>query len=134
LNSTNSSATRKELRKFGLLVGGAFGTIGLWPAVARGDTLRVWAVVLAFVLMLGALVAPGSLRLPHRIWMTLGNVLGWINTKIILGLVFFGIFTPMGVAMRLFGRDAVRRRFAVDADSYREPRAYRDPAHLRHPY
>ena len=134
MNSTKSSTTRRELRNFGLLVGGIFGTIGLWPVIVRGDNLRLWAVVAALALILPALLAPGSLRPVHRAWMTIGNALGWVNTKIILGVIFFGLVTPMGLTMRMFRRDPARRRLAPDADSYREPRARREPAHLRHQY
>jgi O-antigen/teichoic acid export membrane protein len=134
LNSTRSSTTRRELRKFGLLVGGIFGTIGLWPAIVRGDNLRLWAMVAALVLVVPAFLAPGSLRPVYRAWMTIGNALGWINTRIILGAIFFGLVTPMGLAMRTFRRDPVRRRFAPDADTYREPRTRRERAHLRHQY
>jgi hypothetical protein len=135
LNSTRSSTVgRKELRTFGLLVGGIFGTIGLWPAIVRGGNLRVWALILAVALVLPALVAPVSLRPVHRVWMMLGNALGWVNTRIILGAIFFGLITPMGLTMRLFGRDPARRRLAPDVDSYREPRERRDRTHLRHQY
>ena len=50
--------TRGQLRSFGLLVGGIFGLIGLWPMVWRHQSPRLWAVTLAVILVLPALVAP----------------------------------------------------------------------------
>jgi hypothetical protein len=111
--------TRKELRSFGLLVGGIFAVIGVWPTLFRGEDLRLWAVGLAVVLILPALLWPRSLKLVYRVWMALGQVLGWINTRILLSVVFYVLFTPMGLVMRLMGKDPMRRRFEPDADTYR---------------
>jgi hypothetical protein len=62
--------------------------------------------------------------------MTLGHVLGWINTKIILGVVFYGLFTPMGLVMRLLGNDPMRQRLEPEAASYRVVRQARPSAHM----
>src|SRR5205809_1737704 len=75
-------AERKSLRHFGLIVGGIFGLIGLGPAVARGQGLRSWALGLALALVVPALVAPAVLAPAHRVWMALGDALGWVNTRI----------------------------------------------------
>ena len=106
-----------QLRNFGLLVGGIFGVIGLWPLVWRQQTPRSWALVIAVFLVLPALVAPRVLSPVYRFWMALGEVLAWINTRIILGVVFYGVVTPIAVAMRLRGRDALKLR-RRECDSY----------------
>ena len=62
--------------------------------------------------------------------MALGEALGWINTRIILGLVYYGLVTPMGVMMRLLGRDPMRRRFEPAANTYRVPRPTRPCGHM----
>jgi hypothetical protein len=46
----------------------------------------------------------------HRVWMKFAHVLGWVNTRILLGLMFYGAIAPYGLLMRLFGRDVLRRR------------------------
>jgi hypothetical protein len=109
----------KQLRSFGLIVGGIFAVISLWPSLIRGQEVRLWTLVVAVLLIVPALVLPRSLKLFYRLWMTLGQVLGWINTRIILGVIFYGLFTPMGLVMRLLGKDPMRRRFEADVDSYR---------------
>ena len=121
----------KQLRSFGLLVGGIFGAIGLWPALVRGHQPRLWAVALGVALVLPALVAPRTLRAVYRVWMTVGDVLNWINTRIILGAVFYGLLTPMGLAMRRFGHDPMRRRPEPSVDTYRVIRPPRPGAHMR---
>jgi hypothetical protein len=81
----------KHLRSFGLTVGGIFAAIGLWPAVIRDEDVRLWAVALAGLLLLPALVRPRSLQTVYRVWMRLGEGLGWINARIILGVIFLRV-------------------------------------------
>ena len=96
--------TRKQLRSFGLLVGGIFGLIGLWPMVWRHQSPRLWAVTLAVLLVGPALVAPGILGPAYRVWMKLAEVLAWINTRILLWVVFCLVVTPIELIKRLLGR------------------------------
>lgn len=126
----NRSAEAKQLRSFGLLVGGAFGVIGLWPQLFRSESPRPWALILATVLIGLGLMLPGSLGPAYRVWMRIGHVLGWINTRIILGMAYYAFFTPLGHLIRLLGRDPMRRNFTPDTDTYRVLRSPRPPDHL----
>ena len=121
---------KKQLRSFGLIVGGIFGAMGVWPALWRGEDLRMWALVLAGLLIMPALFIPQSLRQVHRLWMAMGQVLGRINTAIILSGVFYGVVTPMGVVMRLAGRDPMCRRVEPGTDTYRVVRQPRPAVHM----
>lgn len=128
----SNEVDRKQLRSFGLMIGGIFLLIGLWPTLLHGEDFRLWALSISGLLMIPALVLPRSLGLVYCGWMAIGHVLGWINTKIILGLVFYGLFTPVGVVRRFIGaKDAMRRNFEPDADTYRIVRAPRSTSHLR---
>lgn len=124
----------KQLRSFGGIVGGIFALIGVWPAVWRGQSPRLWSLLLGGVLIVLAVVWPRSLTQVYRLWMTAGEVLGWINTRIILGVLFYGLFTPMGLCMRLRGKDPMRRTLAPDADTYRVIRQPRPSTHMRHQF
>jgi hypothetical protein len=53
--------------------------------------------------------------------MKIGHVLGWINTRIILGIVFFVLFTPLALLFRVFGRDPMERKLDGSMSSYRKP-------------
>lgn len=122
----------QQLRRFGLLVGGVFALIGLWPVVWRSEEPRAWALVLGGLLILPALVWPRGLGPVYRGWMTIGHALGWVNTRLLLGLVFYGLITPMGLVRRfLLGKDFMRRRFEPDADTYRVPRQPRPTTHMK---
>jgi len=123
-------ADRAQLRNFGLIVGGIFGAIGLWPAIIRGGNARLWMVGLALALILPALMVPRVLAPAHRAWMALGSALGWVNTRIVLGVIFFGMITPMGLVLRLIGRDQMRRVFDSTSTTYRVPQKPRTGAHM----
>jgi hypothetical protein len=101
------------------------------PWVFRGAPVRTWALVLAVLLVGFGLVWPAALRYPYRGWMALGHALGWINSRILLSLVFYLVVTPIGLAIRLFGRDPMRRGFDRKAQSYRIPREPRPGEHMR---
>jgi hypothetical protein len=116
------------------MVGGIFALMGLWPAVWRGQPLRLWSLILGGLLMVLGLAWPRSLTHVYRLWMRVGEVLGWINTRLILGAIFYLLFTPLGLYMRLRGQDPMRRTLAPEAESYRVERQSRPAAHMRHQF
>jgi len=128
---TEHQATLKPLRSFGLIVGGIFALIGLWPMLLHRDTPRVWALTLAGLLMVQALLLPRTLGPIYRVWMIAGHWMGWVNTRILLALGFYGIVTPMGLAMRVLGKDPMRRKFDPNTDTYRIARAPRPGSHMQ---
>jgi hypothetical protein len=125
---------KKQLRSFGFTVGGIFALIGIWPYVWRTQNPRWWAVVLAACLLLPAAVFPRTLFWFHKSWMWLGHVLGWINTRIILGAVFYLIVTPFGLIRRWLGKDPMGRNLRPDLNTYRIPRTSRPGSHLKRQY
>ena len=129
-----NEVTRRDLRSFGLLVGGIFALIGVWPAVVHGADHRLWAVGLAALLIAPALIYPTSLKLVHKIWMKLGHALGWVNTRILLSVVFFGVVTPMGLIRRMLRKDSMAKRPQGDMQSYRVDRKPRPASHLTRQY
>ena len=124
----------KQLRSFGLIVGGIFALIGVWPALWRGQPPRLWSLLLGGALLALALVWPRSLAQVYRLWMAVGEVLGWINTRLILGILFYGIFTPIGLFMRLRGQDPMRRTLTPEVDTYRVLRQPRPASHMQHQF
>jgi len=126
-----NETTPKQLRSFGFLVGGIFAVIGVWPFIVRGEDPRWWALILAAFLIFPAAIFPLALAWPHKGWMWLGHILGWINTRIILGVVFYLIVTPTGLIRRWLGKDPMGRKLRPDADSYRVTREPRPASHLK---
>jgi saxitoxin biosynthesis operon SxtJ-like protein len=124
----------KQLRSFGFTVGGIFALISFWPVVVRAEDPRWWALLIAACLLVPAVVFPRSLVWVHKGWMAIGHVMGWINTRIILGVVFYLIVTPIGILRRWLGKDPMGRKLRPDIDSYRVIRKPRPASHLTRQY
>lgn len=116
------SATSADIRKFAFLVGGvllALGALALWKSHEWGYYVLG---VAALLIILGAL-APPVLKPVYYVWMSLALVMGMIMTTLILGILFYLVITPMGLMMRLFGRDPMHRHYGpASQTSYWIPR------------
>ena len=103
-----SGASIRELRRFGLTVGGAFLLLGLvswW----RGHDVAprvLWA--LGVGLAVPGLLAPSVLGPVRRVWMRAAHVMGEVNSRIILGIFYFLVLSPVGLVLRRF-RDPLDR-------------------------
>ena len=128
------AATRKELRQFGLLVGTVFTVIGLWPFVFRSEPLRLWAIGPGGLLIVLGAILPQVLAPIHKGWMWVGHVLGWVNTRILLSIVFFALLTPLGLVFRLMGKDTMRQGFAESSTTYRVVRSSRPHSHMKYQF
>jgi len=121
---------RKGYREFGLVTGAiVVGLFGLaipfifdfwsypsWPAPFPLS----WPWLIFYVLGVLALVAPMALKPVYKVWMTFGLFMGtYIMTPLIMCIVFYGMFMPMGLVMRLFGKDGMTRKLDASADTYR---------------
>jgi len=112
--------TNSELRKFGLLVGGVFAFgFGLILPWLFHRHFKIWPWIVGSPLFLFGLVFPPALKIPHKVWTTLAEILSWINTRIILGILFYGIFTPLSGILKLMKRDPMARRIEKSEASYR---------------
>ena len=118
--------TRRELREFGLTVGAAFlvlAAVLLWRG--RVHAAYVVGAVGALLAAFGWL-APVRLTAARRGWMGLARALSRVTTPLFLGAVYFGLLTPLGVLMRLFGhRPLGRPRAAATFWADRDPAARR---------
>ena len=111
---------RQGLRQFGLVTGGIFvGLFGLFFPWMLEIAIPTWPWVLGGVLAVWGLAAPATLKPVYRAWMKFGLLLSRVTTPIVLGVVFFLVIFPTGLAMRLFGRDPMNRQFDDEAKSYR---------------
>lgn len=133
--NTNKMDAR-TLRNFGLMIGAALGLVfGLLLPWLWDGTYPLWPWLVGGSLALTGWLKPAWLNLPHRGWMRLALALGWLNTRLILGLVFYGCMTPLGLILRLVGKNPLARRFDPKADSYRvvvTPRP--NQAHFERPF
>ena len=117
------SPSKKQLKEFGYLIGLGFPILIGWmlPAIV-GHGFRAWTLWVGIPGLILGLIAPGLLRQPYRAWMALGHALGWVNSHIILGLIFLVVLQPIAYLMRLFGYDPLRKSRHHASNSYREDR------------
>ncbi|HEY1850792.1 MAG TPA: SxtJ family membrane protein [Candidatus Binataceae bacterium] len=124
----------KDLRIFGLVLGAMFAVFfGLIPLLRHHATPR-WPWILAGVLWLTALIWPAALSYLHRVWTRLGLALGWVNTRVILTLLFAIAIVPVGLVMRLMGRDRMARKLDPARPSYRVPSRRRPDQDMERPF
>jgi hypothetical protein len=108
-------------RSFGLVIAAVLLLVALGP-LRHGHTPRWWALAVAAVFALVAMAKPALLARLNRLWMKLGILLGKVVSPIALGILFYGVLTPMAVAIRLTGKDPLRLKLDPGADSYWIPR------------
>jgi hypothetical protein len=104
-------------RSFGLVFASVFGLIGAWPLVF-GHAPRWWALIVGAAFLVAALLVPGALTVPNRLWMRVGALLHRVVSPLALGIVFFAVVTPTGLLMRLLGKDPMRLRRDPTLESY----------------
>lgn len=134
MTTTMHQPTAKDLRSFGLLMGGVFLIVAIWPLVIHGEGIRVWASCIAGAFGSMGMLFPKGLEPLHRVWMKIGEKLGWINSRIILSLLFFGMFTPMAFIMGLLGKRPLQLGYDSKANSYRVPKKARAADHVLKPF
>ena len=114
--------SKKQLREFGLLIGFGFPILVGWllPSLFRQE-FRAWSLWIGIPGLILGLAAPRLLHLPYKGWIALGHALGWINSHIILGLVFIFVLQPIAYIMRLTRYDPLRIKRKGEK-TYRENR------------
>ena len=99
----------KQERQFGLVFAVFFTLVAFWPLWPLHPPKPGWLAAAATSLLLG-LFFPRPLAPLNRVWLAIGHALGWVNSKIILGFVFYIVVTPTAMVMKALGRDLLSRR------------------------
>ena len=111
---------QKTLREFGFLIGIVLPFLIGWALpLISGHSFRTWTLWLGIISLIVAISKPRLLIYPYRVWMKLGHILGLVNSRIILGLVFLIVLQPIALIMRIFGHDPLRTK-KFSQKSYRE--------------
>ena len=113
----NINTDKKEIRKFGFLIGGVLIAISifmLWKALSY---YQLVFIIGAIFIILGFFI-PMVLKPIYIIWMTFATILGWIMTRVILAVLFYLIVTPIGLIARIFGVKFLDLSWNDDVKSY----------------
>ena len=126
---------RKGLRTFAWMfaavVASLFGLILPW-FLKQDWPWEPW--VIAAVFFVWGLIAPSTARPFYRLWMRFGFVMNAIVTRIILGVVFYVVILPYGLAFRLRGRDPLHRKWDHELQSYRVKSSVVSPTDMERPF
>lgn len=100
-------------RKFGLIMA-VFITLifGLFFPWVFNKNIPYCPWIVSVIFVFWALLAPNTLFVIYKPWMLIGHIIGIVNTKIILGVVFYVVFTPTALLLKVIGNDPLNRRFA----------------------
>jgi heme/copper-type cytochrome/quinol oxidase subunit 4 len=126
--------THSQLRKFGfILATGLMIIFAVIPWLRHHEIYETPSMIAGLILVLG-LIRPSFLKVIYHPWMKLGSILGWINTRIILSVIYFAIITPIGMILRLSGKDAMNRKYDSQAKSYRIQSKQAQPQDMERPF
>ena len=93
-------------RKFGLVMSVFFLVLGFGP-ILRNHSIRLWPLLISIIFLLFSLFLEDKLYFIHKQWMRLGLILKSITTPVFLCILFFLVFTPIGLLLRLSGKDLI---------------------------
>ena len=93
-------------KSFGVVFFIVFFLFGIWPAL-KGNDIRYWSISLSLIFLILGLLNSKLLTPLNRLWFKFGIILGNFIAPIIMGLVFFLVVTPIGLTMKLFGKDLI---------------------------
>ena len=101
--------SKKNLREFGYLIAIGFPTIiGIILPIITGHDFRLWTLYFGSLFLILAILKPSFLKIPYIIWMFVGETLGWLNSRLILGIFFIFILLPTSFIMKIFKYDPLK--------------------------
>lgn len=118
----NIKSSRKELREFGITIGIVFLVLagfGFW----RGRATAVYFLIIGVSSIGLGLIVPAVLKPLQKVWMGFAVVMGFVMSRVILTVLFFGVLTPIGFLMKLLGKDLLDERIVKAQPSYWHERA-----------
>lgn len=104
-NTLTNRITNNELKSFGILMTWAFPLfLGVIAPFIFGHAVQWWTLWVSAFFLSFAFIAPRVIYGPYKIWMFIAGIIGWINTRIILGFTFYVLIFPLGFILRTFGK------------------------------
>ena len=97
-------------RSFGIVFFIVFLLIALYP-LTYSEEIRVWSVIISLIFLVLGLSNSKILTPLNKLWFKFGILLGKIVSPLIMGIIFFLVVTPIGLIMRLFGKDVLNLRY-----------------------
>ena len=113
----NIKSEKSDLRNFGIIVGIILLVISGFLFWKEKESFQIFLAI-GITLFLTAIAIPAVLKPVYWMWMIFGIILGWFMTRVILSLLFYVIFTAIGLTLRLFGKQFLELRWDKSKESY----------------
>jgi len=114
----NKQTTKKQLRTFGIALTIFLTVIGFIHFLKGNEQPKLWFWGAAALILITTLAIPILIKPLYRVAIFIAHILGWINTRIILGLIYYLVVTPIALVMKVVRRDPLHRKFDKQAKTY----------------
>ena len=101
---------KENNKSFGILFFIVFLLIALWP-VKDSESIRIWSIIISSLFLILGIINSKFLTPLKKGWIKLGEILGKFIAPIVMGFIYFVIITPIGILLRLFGKDLLNIKF-----------------------
>ena len=104
-------------KSFGFVFFVIFIVIALWPLLNEGN-IRIWSLILSLVFLILGFLNSKILTPLNKLWIRFGILLGTIVSPVVMGIIYFGVVTPIGIIMRLFRKDILNLKIDKNKNTY----------------
>jgi len=94
-------------RSFGIIFFVVFMIVALWPLL-NSENVRIWSLVISIIFFFLGILNSKLLTPLNKLWMKFGLLLGKVISPAVMAVIFFGVVTPTGLIMRIFGKDILK--------------------------
>jgi len=113
----NNNIKISSNRSFGIVFFIVFLFIALYP-ITYGEDIRIWSLIISFIFIILGLLNSKILTPLNKLWFQFGVILGKIISPIIMGIIFFLVVTPIGLIMKVLGKDLLRLKYNKKDNTY----------------
>jgi len=114
---TKSKIKMSSNRSFALVFFFVFLIVGLWPFMSE-ELPRIWLLIISIIFLVLGIINSKLLTPLNKIWFKIGIFLGNLVAPIIMGIIFFIVVTPIGLFMKLIGKDLLQKKYDKKKKSY----------------
>ena len=104
-------------RNFGLVFFFIFLVVSIWP-LTHNESPRIWSAIISLAFLILVLTRSKLLTPLNRLWAKFGIILGSIIAPIVMGVVFFLVVTPIGLVMKIIGKDLLSIKYDKKKETY----------------
>ena len=113
----NSNIKISSNRNFGLVFFIVFLIVTIWP-ITYDEPVRIWSAIISLVFLILGLMNSILLTPLNKLWFKFGMILGAIVSPVVMGVVFFLVVTPIGLIMKIMGKDLLNKKYDKKKRTY----------------